>query len=68
MNGTKTDTDFAWEILNLIFRVGDYYIDTEVTTSDGESRLRLCIDGTDYRVTEEQIAWLEKTFWADDPE
>ena len=68
MSEQKTDNDFAWEILNLIFRDGDYYIDTEATDWEGESRLRLCIDGTDYTVTEEQISWLEKTFWADDAE
>ena len=69
MSGAKTDNEYAWEILNLIFVTGDYYIQTEFQhpqVNDGESVRELVIDGVDRTVTAEQIAWIEKTFWSDD--
>ncbi len=64
---SEIDNKIAWQILNRIFRDGDFYIDTGfVHPQDGEKRTRLCIDGTDYGATDEEIEWLEKTFYASD--
>lgn len=69
MSDNKTDNDRAWEILNLIFRDGDFYISTEFQhpdVNDGLPQRFLCIDGTDHNVTDEQIEWIAKTFWTED--